>query len=285
MMLEFLATRQSRNAAITSSSGKNLMALFIHHWIKCPLKQARGLGSCLAAVYTLVLVNASVEETAQALSTTRGMNVWEKNVYGQEIKIFYESTFVIRFRGHSWSMIYMPFVIASRIDENRRVGDLSKYRSLVRPPYITEPQQLEELVKPKRHFTMLVEQDALELSRLLHTRAIYYWENNTGQSIEYQMYGNGSLQERLFYEVGFPIQFQSELRQANFHRIRDIRKIRDRDIRDRTAFSFIDEFLQQQDAYIPDLAVAEHVVNEDLVVEVKDLAPDDIERVDYLAFQ
>ncbi|MBD2069817.1 hypothetical protein H6F93_20255 [Leptolyngbya sp. FACHB-671] len=263
------------------------MALFINHWIKCPLEQARGLGSCRTGVYILVLVKAPVEETAQALSTTRGMNVWEKNVYGQEIKILYESTFVLRFWRHSWSMIYMPSVIASRIDENRRVGDLSKYRSLVRPPYVTEPQQLEEipeLAKPKRKFNVLQDQDTLELSRLLNTHAIYYWDSD-GESIEYQLYSSGALQEKFFYEVGFPIQFQSELRRSNFHRIRDIRKIRDREIRDRTAFSFMDEFLKQQDAYIPDLAVVEHVVNEDLVVEVKDLAPDGIERVDYLAFQ
>lgn len=262
------------------------MPLFIHHWIKCPLEQARGLGSYLAAVYTIVLVNASVEETAQALSSVREMNVWERNVYGREVNILYESTFVIRLRGHSWSIIYMPFVIASRIDENRRVGDLSKYRSLVRPPYITEPQQLEELVKPKRKFTLLLEQDALKLSELLNTRAIYYWENDTGQSIEYHLYSNGALQEKFFYEVGFPIQFQSELRQSNFHRIRDIRKIRDREVRDGTAFSFVDEFLKQQDAYIPELnAATEYVVNESLVVEAEDLAPNDIERVDYLAFQ
>lgn len=171
----------------------------------------------------------------------------------------------------------MPLVVSSRIDENRRVGDLSKYKSLVRPPYFSESQYPEEstqVIKPKRQPTPLLDQDALELSRLMHTCAIYYTESDSEQITGYQLYSDGVLQEKFLYEAGSPIQFQSKLRQI------DSRKIEGR------LYAFVDKFLRQQDAYIPDIdAMADYVIHEDLTVEIRDFTAEDVERLDYLAFQ
>ncbi len=173
-----------------------------------PLEQCRGLETIDRNIL-LILVQAPVEPVAQAFSTLRQMNVWVRNAYEREITIQNESTFILQFQGHPWSIVYKPCLRSARL-------------------YLTE-------------------EDARSISESLGTSAIFYAGSDTCGTLEYHLYGNGVLQEKLSFEEEVSIEFQSQLSQVE---ARDIQ----------STYTFTMNFLRDQDAYVPNLVEAEDLI-------------------------
>lgn len=199
-----------------------------------PLEQRRGLETIDRNIL-VILVQASVEPVAQAFSTLRQMNVWVRDAYDREITIQKESTFVLRLRGHPWSIVYKPCLGAVRL-------------------YLTE-------------------EDARSISESLRTSAIYYAGSDTCGTLEYHLYQNGALQEKLSFEEEVSIEFQSQLRSLEARNIQN-------------AYTFTMNFIREQDAYVPCLVEAEDLITgQRTTLRIEDLMPNELERMDYLAQQ
>lgn len=199
-----------------------------------PLEQRRGLETIDRNIL-VILVQAPVELVAQAFSTLKQMNVWVRDAYNREITIQKESTFVLQLQRHPWSIVYKPCLGAVRL-------------------YLTE-------------------EDARSLSESLSTAAIYYAGSDTCGTLEYQLYQNGVLQEKLAFEEEVSIEFQSQLR-----------SLEARDISD--AYTFTMDFMREQDAYVPCLAEAEDLIaGKHITLGIDDLKLNEIQRIDYLAQQ
>ncbi|MEH2407469.1 hypothetical protein [Nostoc sp.] len=199
-----------------------------------PLEQRRGLET-IDRNLVFVLVRVSVEQVSQAFSTLRQMNVWVRNAYECEIEIQNESTFVFQLRGHPWSLIYKPHMSAIRI-------------------YLTE-------------------EDARNISEFLSTSVIYYAGSDTCGTIEYHLYSNGILQEKLSFEEEFKCEFQSQLRQLEARSIVN-------------PYTFTMDFMREQDAYIPCVVeVEELLAGQHTTLRIEDLMLNEVERMDYLAQQ
>ncbi|MDF2388389.1 hypothetical protein JMG10_43605 [Nostoc ellipsosporum NOK] len=200
-----------------------------------PLEQRRGLET-IDRNLLFVLVRASVEQIAQAFSTLRQMDVWVRNAYESEVEIQNESAFVFQLRGHPWSLIYKLSSSSIRI-------------------YLTE-------------------EDARRISELLSTSVIYYAVSDTCGTIEYHLYNNGILQERLSFEEEFKCEFQSQLRQIEAREV------------DKDAYTFTMNFMRDQDAYIPCIVEVEDLkLGQRTTLRFEGLLPNDVERMDYLAQQ
>ena len=200
-----------------------------------PLEQRRGLET-IDRNLLFVLVRASVEQVAQVFSTFRQMNVWVRNAYESEVEIQNESAFVFQLRGHPRSLIY------------------KLYRSSIR--------------------IYLTEEDARRISELLSTSVIYYAGSDTCGTIEYHLYNNGFLQERLSFEEEVKCEFQSQLRQIEAREV------------EKDAYTFTMNFMRDQDAYIPCIVEVEDLtVGQRTILRIEDLMPNEVERMDYLAQQ
>lgn len=202
------------------------------------LQQCRGIESLDQNLF-MVLVQAPIELVAQAFSQLRQAEIWVRDVYEHEVEIIGQGVMVFQFRGHSWTLI------------NR----------LCDPPYGSGlPCQVGA-----------TEEDAQSLSSLLHTSAIYYTASDTSGTIEYHLYRDGRSMERLFFEEGFSVQFQSQLRQLEGEDIED-------------AYSFTMNFIQEQDAYVPALFVPKcHSIGQQIILRLENLRRSDLERMDYIA--
>lgn len=93
----------------------------------------------------------------------------------------------------------------------------------------------------------LTEEDARSLSKSLATAAIYYAGSDTCGTLEYHLYQNGVLQEKLSFGKEVSIEFQSQLRSLE---ARDIQN----------AYAFTINFIREQEAYVPCLLEAEDLI-------------------------
>ncbi len=201
---------------------------------KANLKQCRGLETPDINLL-IILVKESVESSAGAYSSLKPINIWEKNTYNQEIAIHQESTFVFKLQGHLWSIIYKPLL-------------------------------------PLKSF--LLPEDAKALSTILNTDTIYYECIDTANIIHYQLFKNGILVEKLYYENG-TAEFISQRRQIDVNKIRRYR--------------FVNDFIQEQDTYIPMLICdyprdeKKFIRGKRTILNFENLFPSEVARMDYLA--
>ncbi len=203
-----------------------------------PLQQCRGIESLDQNVF-MVLVQAPIELVAQAFSQLKQAEIWMRDAYEREVEIIGQGVMVFQFREHAWTII------------NR----------LCDPPSgLGLPSQIGA-----------TEEDAQNLSDLLHTRAINYTASDTSGTIEYHLYQDGSSMERLSFEEGFSVQFQSQLRQLEAEDIED-------------AYGFTMNFIREQDAYIPLLFVPKcRSDGQRISLRLENLRRDDLDRMDYIA--
>lgn len=158
-----------------------------------------------------------------------------RDAYNREITIQNESTFVFQLRGHPWSIVYKPCF-----------GSVRLY---------------------------LAEEDARSISESLGTAAIYYTRSDTSGTLEYHLYQNGVLQEKLSFEEEVSIEFQSQLRSLKARNIQN-------------AYTFTMNFIREQDAYVPNLVEMEDLIaGQRTTLGIENLMPNEIERMDYLAQQ
>ncbi|QKQ75348.1 hypothetical protein [Nostoc sp. TCL240-02] len=119
----------------------------------------------------------------------------------------------------------------------------------------------------------LTEEDARNLSESLRTSVIYYAGSDTCGTIEYHLYTNGILQEKLSFEEEFKCEFQSQLRQLEARSIEN-------------AYTFTMNFIREHDAYIPCVVeVEELLAGQHTTLRIEDLMLNEVERMDYLAQQ
>ena len=180
-----------------------------------------------------ILVEAPVELVAQTYYRLKSMNVWLPNTYGNKIVIQPNSILVFRFRGHKWSVIYEPSNVYS--------GEI-----------------------------IPTEEDALKISELLNTAAIFYVNSDTSGYIAYDFYDKGVLLERLDYQEYSEIKFESQLRVL--------------DPKDIYGYDLTYNFLSDRGAYIPCLYEENFFIPEkERILQMNKLLPNEMERMDYLA--
>ena len=220
------------------------------------LQEVRGVGSYDTNL-RIILVQSSVESVAQTFVSMKGMNVWESNVHEREIEIGRDSTFVLRLKGHAWSLIYVPYSSAEAIS-----------------PTGLSPQEIERIMyTPLEPQFNLLEADALRISELLHTCVIFYSASDTLGLTEYHIYKDGELEEKFYFQAGSPIEFQSKYKQIETRSIGSV-------------FKFVDEAIREQDAYIPFLDTRGNFhIGTRVLLQVDGLAPKEVEQVDYIARQ
>lgn len=170
------------------------------------IESCRGIES-LDVNDAMLLVRAPVEQVAQAFSSLRHVDVWRRDAYERPVPGMALSFVVYQLRGHSWSVIWT----------------------------LTEAPFMHGFDLP----------DAEALSRLLQTRAVLYTVSDTCCSIGYDLYEQGELVEKLFYEPGSeedlaPSEFYSRLRPVQAHDIED-------------SYNFVEAFMLEQDIYVPAL--------------------------------
>lgn len=230
------------------------MSLFIQRPEKISLQEVRGVDSYDTNL-RIMLVKSSVESVAQAFVSMKEMNVWESNVHEREIEIRRNSTFVLQLKGHDWSLIYGLYSSAEAID----LTGLSI-------------QEIEKIMyTPLETQFNLLEADALRISELLHTCVIFYSASDTLGLTEYQIYKDGELEEKFYFQAGSPIEFQSKYKQIETRSIGSV-------------FKFVDEAIREQDAYIPFLdSRGNFSIGTRVFLQIDGLAADEIEQVDYIA--
>lgn len=91
------------------------MAIYFRKSSKENLSQCRGLDAIDINLW-IILVKESVERSAQAYSSLKQMTVWERDIYNREVVIHHDSTFIFKFQGHLWSMIFTPFMLTPEED-------------------------------------------------------------------------------------------------------------------------------------------------------------------------
>ncbi len=232
------------------------MSLFIERPENTSPPEARGLDSYDTNL-RIILVQSSVESVAQAFVSMKGMNVWESNVHEREIEIRRDSTFVLRLKGHAYSLIYVPYSSAEAIS-----------------PTGLSLQEIEKIMHaPLKPQFDLLEADAPRISELLHTGVIFYSASDTLGLTEYQIYKDGELEEKFCFQAGSSIEFQSKHKQIEIGSIESV-------------FKFVDEAIREQDAYIPWLDTRGNFnIGTRVFLQIGGLAPDEIEQVDYIARQ
>lgn len=215
-----------------------------------PLEQRRGIEFTDLNDY-LILVQAPIEQVGQALSQVRQVVSWERDVYEREIELIDQgSGIIVQFRRHLWTIIQSSTFF---------------------------PNQMS-----------LYDEDAQSLSRWLHTKAIAYLISDTGGYIGYHLFNCGESLERFYKEpmeeleaqeyeyldeqefIGV-CEFRSQLSQKEAHEIE-------------SGYSFTDEFLRKQDAYVPAFSWQWSFlkVGQKVTIQLEGLERDDLERMDYM---
>jgi hypothetical protein len=123
--------------------------------------------------------------------------------------------------------------------------------------------------------SILLCEDAQSLSRILSTDAIYYRGSDTMGISHYHFFSNGISAEKFHYEDG-TAEFHSLLRQIDVSEIR--------------AYNFTNDFIQEQNAYVPLLMLGnypedekEFVPGNRTILRFENLSPSEVARMDYLA--
>ena len=210
------------------------MAIFFGRPSERNLELCRGLDSPDTS-QIIILIKESVESSAGAYRFLRGMNLWKKNTYNQEIVIHSKSTFVFKLQGHLWSIIFEPLFSSN--------------------------------------YSLELE-DAQGLSEILGTDTIYYKRIDPACTTHYQLFNNGILVERLYCEEE-TAEFISQGRQIDVNAIR--------------SYTFVNDFIQEQNAYIPMLIAdfprdeQKFVTGNHTILTFENLFPSEVARMDYLA--
>lgn len=218
------------------------------HNIGVPIEQRRGIEHLDLNDY-LVLVQAPIEQVGQALCQTRQVDRWERDVYGREIEIVDQhSAIIFQFRRHPWtiiqSSIFFPFPMS------------------------------------------LHDEDAQSLSRWLQTKALSYLVSDTGGYIGYHYFNCGESLERFYYDENELIEVtDADANEMEFIGVSEFRS----QLRPKKAgeiddgYRFINEFLREQDAYVPACRWGCILkVGQKVSIQLEDLERDDIERMDYI---
>ena len=130
--------------------------------------------------------------------------------------------------------------------------------------------------------------DLQVLSQFLQNRVILYVISDTCGSQGHYCYENGALLERLEFEVGSPLEFESQLRSLT---VENMGNEEDEEDVDASIRNFIDEFWDEQpDIYIPALVQPRFRVGQQVTLQIEAYGPetferDDFERVDYIALR
>ena len=118
--------------------------------------------------WTLVAAESDVESVAGVLMELRKGSAWEKNVAARPMEALPQFTFVIRLKGHDWTVAPMTIGWA-------RLEDFQSAR-----------------------------QDARELSQRLGVRALAFFGEDTSGSAGYELYERGERVELVEWEGGNP---------------------------------------------------------------------------------
>ncbi len=121
-----------------------------------PLEQCRGIEH-IDLNDSLFLVQAPIEQVAQAFSQFPQLVLWERDAYEHEIEILGYGLMVFQFRGHPWTLIHQL--------------NFMTYQSPLQIPFKDEDIEL--------------------LSRSLHTKAICYQISDSSHNIGYHLYDCG----------------------------------------------------------------------------------------------
>ncbi len=197
----------------------------------------------------MALVKAPVGEAAAAFKQHCGAEIWQQDVYGQEVEYTNRCYIVFRFRGHPWTVIRDQFI---HLMDGRYVG----------------------------------KDDAQAVSAALGVPAIYFANSDTAGSLSYRYYESGRQLEWLEAGEDFGEEFgegdEDELDEEALVRFGS--ELREVDPAEIDPFDFVDAFLRGHDAFVPSWGGGWGAkAGEKHRLEIGGIEPEDFERMDFVA--
>jgi ankyrin repeat protein len=171
---------------------------------ECDYAEARGVTTFQINEIAL-LVRAPVDRTAEAFTKLRGARAWIPDIYEKPVTPTELCFIIFQFSGHAWSLVEL-------LHDDREGGSLSA-------------------------------SDALELSRDLQTKVIFYENLDTSGSIAYALCERGEEMEA--FSCG-PGTLKNGLAPIFRSKHRDARTLACGE-----HYSFVEDFIKSQDAFLP----------------------------------
>jgi ankyrin repeat protein len=170
---------------------------------ECDYAAARGV-TTFQINEMAILVNEPVARSAEVFARLRHALAWIPDIYGKPILATPLCVLVYQFSGHDWSLIELLH------------DDCTGYG--------------------------LSASDALEISRDLQTKVLFYGNSDTARTVAYSLFENGQEMESFFCGVDEEresggVVFRSKLREASI-------ECSDRE-------DFVEAFIKEQDAFLP----------------------------------
>jgi hypothetical protein len=215
-----------------------------------PIEQRRGIEHTDLNDY-LILVKAPIEQVGQALCQMLPIACWKRDVYQRQIEIVEQgSALIFKFPGHPWTIIQPRNFLPNSIN--------------------------------------FQDKEAQSISGLLQTKVISYLISDTGGYIGYQFFNCGKFLEKLYKEPPeemAPIEYESEVWEEEFIGMCEFRsQLRQTEVYEiGDGYKFTDDFLREQDAYVPSFKWTEFLeVGQKVTIKLKYLAREDLESMDYM---
>lgn len=203
----------------------------------------------------LLLLSSSIDNIVEALKKQKTINYWEKNIYGREIRLAKKSYVLLKFFGHTWTLVCVPWF-------SRK--------------------------------TELGYEQACLYSKILNTKAIFFERSDSDSSMGYYFYEQGDLVERFLFTESYiqlengilkkpPPQIYEENYPGEYRFYSKYRVLTEEYIFSRKKDIVVD-FLKEQNSYVPTIFwLYDLPVNQSVVFEIDNLKTTDIERLDYVA--
>ncbi len=193
----------------------------------------------------LVLVQASIEQTAQAITQIKQIRSWQRDVYEQEIEVANYGILAFQLLKHSWTV----------------VRDLSSQSRCI----------------------LFGENEANSISNLLHSKAIVFSVSDSALRIGYDFYQSGQRIEKFCFssdseEELLDDEYEDDQWYGNYQFQSQIRQIETESIGD--PYLFTHNFLVGQDAFAPYLF--DFRGEKRMVLDEKRVERGDFVRIDYL---
>ncbi|MCP4656975.1 MAG: hypothetical protein GY856_16310 [bacterium] len=216
---------------------------------KLPMAEMRGVLS-FDGTDMMALVKASVDEVAEAFKEHCEAEIWEQDVYGQEVEYTDSCYIVFRFRGHPWTVIREQFT--------------------------------------GKHGRFIEEDDAQAVSEDLGVPAIYFAHCDTAGYVGYRYYESGRLLEWLENgeeDDGAQFGEEDEADLGEEAMVSFGSELRDVDPAEIAGFcDFVDDFFRDLDAFVPSWGIGRGgKAGKKYRLEIDGIEPEDIARMDFVA--
>ena len=220
-----------------------------------PIAEKRGIIGSLCSNDWQIFVKADVQSVARGLRAIRNHSLWSQDIYGQTITLgSHPCCYVLQLKGHPWSIVQ----------------------------YIPLDRQVPWVEQSFRHSIRMAlnREDALALSRVLETEAVFFEYSDTGVYLRYCYYNLGAIIESLDYieprdGTRCYYEFESQIYSPDF-------KIEPHD-----ASLVANRFFLYKDIYVLEVrwpSLDGHRAGDQVRFSFTGISKEDVQRADYLEF-